>query len=34
MANGTAALQAASAATGTIPILGTSITEYGVAPGH
>ena len=33
LANGTAALQAASAATGTIPILGTSITEYGVALG-
>ncbi len=33
MANGTAALQAASAATGDIPILGTSITEYGVALG-
>ena len=33
LANGTAALQAAAAATGTIPILGTSITEYGVALG-
>ena len=31
MANATAALQAASAATVDIPILGTSITEYGVA---
>lgn len=31
MANATAALQAAAAATTTIPILGTSITEYGVA---
>lgn len=31
MANATAPLQAASAATGDIPILGTSITEYGVA---
>ena len=31
MANATPALQAASAATGEIPILGTSITEYGVA---
>lgn len=31
MANGTAALQAAYNATQTIPILGTSITEYGVA---
>ncbi len=31
VANGTAALQAAAAATGDIPILGTSITEYGVA---
>lgn len=31
IANGTAALQAAAAATGDIPILGTSITEYGVA---
>ena len=33
MANATPALQAASAATGTIPILGTSVTEYGVALG-
>ena len=33
MANGTNALQAASAGTTTIPILGTSITEYGVALG-
>ena len=33
MANGTSALQAASTATSTIPILGTSITEYGVALG-
>ncbi len=31
MANATPALQAAAAATDTIPILGTSITEYGVA---
>lgn len=31
MANATAALQAAYSATNTIPILGTSITEYGVA---
>ncbi len=31
MANATPALQAAAAATGDIPILGTSITEYGVA---
>lgn len=31
MANATAALQAAASATGTIPILGTSITDYGVA---
>jgi putative ABC transport system substrate-binding protein len=31
MANATAALQAAASATDTIPILGTSITEYGVA---
>ena len=31
MANGTAALQAAAKATVDIPILGTSITEYGVA---
>ena len=33
MANATTALQAAVAATGDIPILGTSITEYGVALG-
>ena len=33
VANGTPALQAAAAATGDIPILGTSITEYGVALG-
>ena len=33
MANATPALQAASAATGTIPVLGTSVTEYGVALG-
>ena len=33
MANGTTALQAAVSATGDIPILGTSITEYGVALG-
>jgi len=33
MANATPALQAASAATNTIPILGTSVTEYGVALG-
>ena len=33
MANGTPALQAAAAATADIPILGTSITEYGVAFG-
>lgn len=31
MANATPALQAAAAATTTIPILGTSVTEYGVA---
>lgn len=31
MANATAALQSAAAATTTIPVLGTSITEYGVA---
>ena len=31
MANATPALQAASAATADIPILGTSVTEYGVA---
>ena len=33
MANATPAMQAASAATATIPILGTSVTEYGVALG-
>ncbi len=33
MANATPALQAAAAATADIPILGTSITEYGVALG-
>ena len=33
MANATAALQAAASATDTIPVLGTSITEYGVALG-
>ena len=33
MANATPALQAASVATGDIPILGTSVTEYGVALG-
>ena len=33
MANATTALQAASAATADIPILGTSVTEYGVAMG-
>ena len=33
MANATAALQAAAAATADIPVLGTSITEYGVAMG-
>ena len=33
MANATSALQAAAAATLTIPVLGTSITEYGVALG-
>ena len=33
MANATPALQAAQAATNTIPVLGTSITEYGVALG-
>jgi putative ABC transport system substrate-binding protein len=33
LANATPALQACSAATATIPILGTSITEYGVALG-
>ena len=31
LANATPALQAAVAATGSIPILGTSVTEYGVA---
>ncbi len=31
MANATPALQAAASATGDIPILGTSVTEYGVA---
>lgn len=31
LANATASLQAAAAATDTIPILGTSVTEYGVA---
>lgn len=33
MANATPALQAAQAATGTIPILGTSVTDYGTALG-
>lgn len=33
MANATAALQAAQAATNSIPVLGTSVTEYGVALG-
>ena len=33
MANATAALQAAANATETIPVLGTSVTEYGVALG-
>ena len=33
MANATASLQAAVAATSDIPILGTSVTEYGVALG-
>ena len=33
MANATAALQTAAAATNEIPILGTSVTEYGVAMG-
>lgn len=33
LANATPALQAAAAGTGTIPILGTSVTEYGVALG-
>ena len=31
LANATAALQAAAAGTDTIPILGTSVTDYGVA---
>ena len=31
MANATSALQAAASATGDIPVLGTSVTEYGVA---
>lgn len=33
LANGTPVLQAAAASTGDIPILGTSVTEYGVALG-
>ena len=33
MANATSALQASANAPGTIPILGTSVTEYGVALG-
>ncbi len=33
MANATPALQAAAAATDTVPIIGTSVTEYGVALG-
>ncbi len=33
LANGTAALQAAQAGTSEIPVLGTSVTEYGVALG-
>ena len=33
MANATPALQAAQSATNTIPVLGTSVTEYGVALG-
>lgn len=33
MANATPAVQAAAAATGEIPVLGTSVTEYGVAFG-
>lgn len=33
LANATAALQAAQAGTDTIPVLGTSVTEYGVALG-
>ena len=33
MANATPALQAAANATNTIPVLGTSVTEYGVALG-
>ena len=31
LANATAALQAAAGTTNTIPILGTSVTDYGVA---
>lgn len=31
LANATASLQAAASATGTIPVLGTAVTEYGVA---
>ena len=34
MANATPALQAAQAATNSIPVLGTSVTEYGVALGR
>ncbi|OUN24371.1 ABC transporter substrate-binding protein [Pseudoflavonifractor sp. An85] len=33
MANASSAVQAAASATGTIPVLGTSVTEYGVALG-
>ena len=33
LANATPALQAAQAGTNEIPVLGTSVTEYGVAPG-
>jgi putative tryptophan/tyrosine transport system substrate-binding protein len=33
LANATASLQAAASATGDIPVLGTSVTEYGVALG-
>ena len=33
LANATAALQAAQAGTSDIPVLGTSVTEYGVALG-
>ena len=33
MANATPALQAAQSATNEIPVLGTSVTEYGVALG-